>query len=377
MSATPKRKLICIASPTERTYYRAIVVAKEFIDREQNIVNTTGALPDGEVHEFTVSSVTVKHFKDGHLDGKLQVINLADGSVSFSEEYAKGVLQQIHEKVATSSAATPRHEGTTLKTSKGTHSFYCNGKEVAEETVSSNGASLELLGNIPDGEVKEFNEKDQIITLAHYKNNKLNGELIRYSEDGQELSREHYTDGLLQGEATYITQTDTGNLTAKCTYRNSRLHGERTLTQQDGTLRCLESYSDGQLNGSRITYYPNGRKKSEENYTEGQRNGKRELFFPNGKLWYTENYLEGKLDGLRQCFFPNEEVWFFENYTNGRLDGERKKFFPDGKLELEEFYSDGLLEGKRNLYDEEGNLISHDEYHWGALSYATDTARKK
>ncbi|WP_428073993.1 toxin-antitoxin system YwqK family antitoxin [Candidatus Avelusimicrobium luingense] len=379
MPTTQKKKLICIASPTDRTYYRATVVAKEFIDREQNIVNTTGTLPDGEVYEFTVSSATVKHFRNGKLDGKLQVINLTDGSVSFSEEYTKGILQQIHEKATPVApiGAAPRHEGTTLKTSKGTHSFYCNGKEVAEETVSSNGASLELLGNIPDGEVKEFNEKDQIITLAHYKNNKLNGELIHYTDNGQELSREHFIDGLLQGEATYITQTNKEQLTAKCTYRNSRLHGERTLTQQDGTLRCLESYSDGQLNGPRITYYPSGRKKSEENYTEGRRHGKRELFFPDGALWYVENYLDGKLDGQRQCFFQNGEVWFYENYTNGRLDGERKKFFPDGKLELEEFYSDGLLEGKRNLYDEEGNLISHDEYHWGALAYATDESRKK
>ena len=237
MTCGTKEKIICIASPTDRTYYRAMAVAKEFVDREQNVVNTIGTLPDGEVCEFTVSSVTVKHLQNGKLNGRLEVRNLADGTVSFSEEYENGVLKQIQQNTPAAPAA-PKHEGTTLKTSKGTHSFYCNGKEVAEETISSNGVSLELLGNIPDGEVKEFNEKDQVITIAHYQNNKLNGELIRYTDDGQEIVHENYENGLLQGEAVYFTFTKRGTFTSKCEYKNSRLNGERTLTQQDGTLRC-------------------------------------------------------------------------------------------------------------------------------------------
>lgn len=344
MTNTNKEKIICITSPTDRTYYRACAVAKEFVDREQNVVHTTGTLPDGEVCEFTVSSVTVKHFQAGKLNGKLEVMNLADGTISFSEEYQDGVLKQIHEKAAPATTnAAPLHEGTTLKTSKGSHSFYCNGKEVAEETISSNGASLELLGNIPDGEVKEFNEKDQVITVAHYKNNKLNGELIRYADDGKEIARENYENGFLQGPATYITFTQNDFLTAQCSYRTSRLDGERTLTQQNGTLRCREFYKNGHLNGPRLCYYPSGNKEREENYTNGKLSGKREMFFPDGKIWYRESFSAGRLDGERQCFFPN------------------------GKVYLEEFYADGLLEGRRNTYDEQGTLLSTEEYHWGTL----------
>lgn len=348
MSSQTKEKIICITSPTDRTYYHATAVAKEFVDREQNVVNTVGQLPDGEVCEFAVNSVTVKHFQNGKLNGKLEVRNLTDGTVSFSEEYENGVLKQIQKNTP---VATPKHEGTTLKTSKGSHSFYCNGQEVAEETISSNGISLELLGNIPDGEVKEFNEKDQVITIAHYKNNKLNGELIRYTDDGQEIVHENYENGFLQGEAVYFTFTQRGILTAKCTYKNSRLNGERTLTQQDGTLRCREFYKNGHLSGPRVCYYPSGHKEREENYTDGKLSGKRELFFTDGKLWYRENY------------------------TGGRLDGERQCFFPSGKLYLEEFYADGLLEGHRNLYNEAGSLLTSEEYHWGSLVHNTE--RKK
>ncbi len=346
MSNTEKEKIICIATPTDRTYYRVQTVAKEFIDRQQNVVHTTGTLPEGKVKEFAASSLTVKHFHEGKLDGKLEVINLADGTVSFSEEYKNGVLQQIHEQtippVSVPQPVAPRHTGTTLKTSKGSHSFYCNGQEVAEETISSSGASLELLGKIPDGEVKEFNEKDQVITLAHYKDNKLNGALIRYTDKGEELVRENYINGLLQGEATYITFTKNGTVTATCSYKNSRLNGERILMQQDGTLRCKEIYKNGRLDGKRQCFYPTGSKEREENYAEGKLNGQREMFFPDGKVWYRENYV------------------------SGRLDGERKCFFPSGKLYLEEFYADGLLEGKRSVYDEKGQLLSRQEYHWGS-----------
>ncbi|WP_428049627.1 toxin-antitoxin system YwqK family antitoxin [Candidatus Avelusimicrobium caledoniensis] len=351
MTSNTKEKIICITSPVDRTYYRAMAVAKEFVDREQNVVNTVGTLPDGEVCEFTVNSLTVKHLKDGKLNGKLEVRNLTDGTVSFSEEYENGVLKQIQQNTPATTVAAPKHEGTTLKTSKGTHSFYCNGKEVAEETISSNGISLELLGNIPDGEVKEFNEKDQVITIAHYKSNKLNGELIRYTDTGQEIVHENYENGFLQGDAVYFTFTQRGTWTTKCSYKNSRLNGERTLTQQNGTLRCREFYKNGHLSGPRVCYYSNGNKEREENYSDGKLSGKREMFFVDGKLWYRENYTSGRLDGERLCFFPN------------------------GKVYLEEFYADGLLEGHRNMYNEEGSLLTSEEYHWGSLVHNTE--RKK
>lgn len=354
-----KEKIICITTPTDRTYYLAKPLAKEFVDREQNIVHTMGTLPEGQVTELTVSTATLKSFHNGKLHGKLEVVNLSDGTISFSEEYKDGDLQQIHEaapqlrSTQTSVVTAPvRHTGTTLKTSKGSHSFYSNGQEVAEETIASNGATLELLGNIPDGEVKEFDENDKLITLAHYKDNKLNGELIHYAGDGRILSREAYANGFLQGQASYCTYTKNDVLTAICRYKNSRLHGERILTQKDGTVRCRESYKNGHLNGPRVCYYANGNKEREENYTDGKLNGKRELFFPDGKLWYQEIYI------------------------NGRLNGERLGFFPNGKRYLEEFYTEGLLEGTRNIYTEDGTLLTSEQYHWGTLTNDTERSEK-
>lgn len=347
-----KEKLICIISPTARTYYRAVNVAKEFLDKEQNVINKTGTIPDGKITEFNVSVATVKHVKNGQLHGTLQVLNLVDNTITVQEEYERGALLRVDQKSAETPSEKPQNKpffpGTIVKTSKGARSFYSNGKEVAEETIASNGITVELLGNIPDGEVKEIDENGHILSVSHYKANKLDGEMIRYNEQGKEISKENYQNGLLEGPAEYISFTQNDVLTAKCSYKNSLLNGERTLCQQNGTLRKKEFYKDGRLDGARSSFYSNGNLESKENYVNGKLEGNREFFFPTGGLWYQENY------------------------SNGRLDGQRLGYFANGKLFLEESYNEGMLEGTRKTYTENGELLSSEEYHWGTLVHNTE-----
>lgn len=351
-----KEKFICISTPSGRTYYRAIPLAKEFLDKEQNIVNTTGTLPDGEITELNVSSATIKNLKDGKLNGKFEVLNLTNNTVTYSEQYENGRLVSITERnlaknpvqETKAEKAIRLYPGTILKSTKNSNSFYIKGKEVAEETLSSNGVTLEILGKIPDGEVKEFGENGLVKTEAHYKDNKLNGPVLRYDDNGVLLSKEEYVNGILQGPAEYFTTLKHDTLHAECTYKNAQLSGRRTITQKDGTLRQEETYKHGRLNGKRIIYYPNGNKESEATFENGKLHGERLLYFPTGELWYRENY------------------------NNGRLDGDRFGYFASGKVHLEEFYSEGVLEGKRNIYAENGELLSSEEYHWGSLVHNTD-----
>lgn len=350
-----KEKLICIITPTGRTYYKAQPLAKEFLDKDHNVINTSGTIPDGEIIEYNVSSATIKNLLNGKLNGKLEVQNLTDGSVSFSEEYKDGHLMQITErhsnKELLKSVSKPEahYPGTVLKTTKNSNSFYINGKEVAEETISSNGTSLEVLGVIPDGEVKEFDENGRIKTEAHYQNNKLNGELRRYTDNGEVLSQEQYKDGLLNGEAQYFTYTKEGVVASVCSYKNGKLEGERTVFVQ-GKTDCLvkEQYQNGRLHGEKKTFYANGKIETLEQYADGKRHGNREIYFPTGEIWYREIY------------------------NNGKLDGERFSYAPNGKIHLEEFYTDGLLEGTRRIFSETGELLVCEEYHFGSLVHNTE-----
>lgn len=348
-------KIICLTAPGERTYYKATPIAKEFLDKDNNLVNTTGQIPDGEVTEISTSSITCKHFENGKLHGKLEVINLADHSVTFSEEYQNGQLMHVTEPhlspVSTplpETKATPIYPGTTLKTTKDVRAFYVNGKQVAEQTISANGATLELLGSIPDGEVKEFTESGKLKTEAFYKNNKLNGTLTRYRDDGKILSKESYEDGVLKGSAEYNSYIKGDVLCTRCTYKNAVLEGVLTVTQQNGVVREETSYNRGKQHGTHTTFYSNGTPELIEHFVEGKLQGERKLFFPTGQLWYQENYL------------------------NGRLDGERTEFFTTGKPRLNELYSEGLLNGQRNTYDEQGNVIASEEFHWGNIVHNTE-----
>ncbi len=346
--------LFCIVTPQARTYYKALCVATEFLDKDNNIINKTGTIPNGEVNEINATSLTKKHFENGKLNGTLEVINLADNSVTFSEEYEDGQLVCVTEHNAPLLKETisemekqPIYSGTVLKTTKDVRAFYVDGKQVAEETLSANGTALELLGNIPDGEVKEFNESGKLKTQATYQNNKLQGTLTHYDNEGHVLSVETYENGILNGPATYYSYVSQGPLCTSCQYKQALLDGEFIVKQEDGTIREQSFYVKGRLHGARHTFYVNSTPESEETYADGKLQGTRKLFFPTGQLWYEENY------------------------ENGRLEGERTEFFTNGKMRLSEFYSDGTLNGQRNQYNSSGELIASDEYHWGNIVHNT------
>ena len=292
-------KLLCIVTPEARTYYKATCVAQEFLDKDNNLVHKIGEIPDGEISEITTATVTVKHFEQGKLHGKLEVVNLANRSVTFSEEYNRGQLLRVSETVAPTPVAkpvaqaeqtAPLYNGPVCKTSKDMRAFYVEGKQVAQETLGPNGAVLELLGRIPDGLIKEFNEAGQLKAEVHYLGNKLHGELLRYNEAGQLLSRETYQQGILNGPAEYNSYSQRNSFHTQCAYINAQLDGPFIITQKDGTVRERAQYAKGRLIGEHTTYYQNGTVEMQEKLTDGKITGERKLFFSTSELWYLEKY---------------------------------------------------------------------------------------
>lgn len=349
-----KEKIICVVTPTCRCYYHATPLAKEFLDKDQNLVHISGTIPDGEVVEIKSSTKTIKRYKSGKLDGKLEIFDLTSGELTFSEQYKDGVLIDLKDHTIHGSPLppiikkAPHYEGTVVKTNKNTQSFYVNGKEVAEVTITPQGSTVEQLGEIPNGPVKEFDENGQVRLEATYKDNRLEGVLSRYDDKGQLLSQETYTQGKLHGPATYYSYLMQGKGTVSATYNNMQLDGEWTSYFPDGSLCAKAFYQNGKLQGERVSYYHNGQVNVQETYENGKLNGQRLIYFPEGPVWYQENYKNGRLDGERFCFFQN------------------------GKKYLEEFYAEGLLEGPRKIYTETGDLLTSEEYHWGALVHNTE-----
>ncbi len=350
-----KERIICLVTPDSRSYYRAVPLAKEFLDKDHNLINTAGTLPEGEVEEFDINTKTVKHYKDGKLDGDLQIVDLSTGEITFSEKYKNGVLLEVADHtlhgtpvITPAPKPQPHYDGTVIKVNKKTQSFYIDGKEVAEQTVSASGATLELLGDIPDGPAKEFDENGLLRADAEYKNNKLEGMLVRYDEKARPVSREHYVKGQLQGASEYYSYATEGLIKTVAHYKNSQLDGDWVCCYPDGAPCIKAFYKNGKLQGSRVTLYQNGKTCCEEAFENGKLHGKRLIYFPEGPVWYEENY------------------------KNGRLDGERFSFFQNGQKHSSEFYTEGLLEGPRTVYNEDGQLLLNEEYHWGSLLHNTE-----
>jgi len=350
-----KEKLFCIVTPDGKTYYKAVALAKEFLDKDQNIIHTIGSIPDGEFDEIKTATKTVKNYKNGKLNGTLSMLDLNTNEVTFTEQYKDGILIDAKE-LSSPTFSVPLHknpltktyQGTSVKTNKNTLSFYVDGKEIAEQTVTSDGSVVEQLNNIPDGPVKEFDENNTLRLEVTYRNNKPEGKMIRYDETGQLISQENYQHGKLNGPAVYYSFSMQGRNEVKANYKNALLDGPWVFYLPGEKPFIKATYQNGKLQGTYTVLYQNGQTNIQENY---------------------EN---GKLQGQRQIFFPNGHIWYLEHYKNGRLDGDRLCFFSNGNKFLEEFYTDGLLEGTRKIYAENGELLTNEEYHWGSPVHNTE-----
>jgi antitoxin component YwqK of YwqJK toxin-antitoxin module len=202
--------------------------------------------------------------------------------------------------------------------------------------------------------VKEFNDKRQLISEAHYQSNKLHGLFVRYDTNGKILSRENYKQGLLHGPAEYFYKRGGKMFCASCNYQDNLLQGSFIVKESDTELvREKTHFMKGLRHGERCYYYENGKTESQEVFVNGVLHGERKVFYPDGPLW------------------------FKEEYANGKPDGERIGYWPNGEKFLEELYSDGLLHGERKTFTKDGSLIVQEEYHWGKIVHNTETPHKK
>ncbi|MCL2888256.1 MAG: toxin-antitoxin system YwqK family antitoxin [Elusimicrobia bacterium] len=345
-------RIISVATKKSKIYYKVQAIAEEILDDNGNPTQTNGAVPDGEIVEFASNLQTVKHYKNGVLHGKLQVLDITTGKVTLTEEYENGELKSI---VDTATRA-PLSPATTLKqaeqeikedlSKKGLvmtkvkdNLVFCNeGQEVARCLLLD--GSL-LSGKIPDGIIKEYYESGVLRTEAPYKGGVMDGVVTKYDEFGRMILKENYVDGRLDGGAVYYN------------YR-----GQEKSKETAG-------YKNGRLEGRRTAFYPSGREFIVENYEANRLDGRREVYFESGILSLEENYKKGLLNGARVIYYPNGAMWYKEFYINAQLEGERLSCYPKGELYLKENYKHGLLEGTKIVYDKTGTAVLEEEYSFG------------
>jgi len=111
--------------------------------------------------------------------------------------------------------------------------YYSGNKEIAKQTFYEKGNKI-LVGKIPDGLAKEYNENGQIQAEESFKDGQLNGLVKAYNKKGK--------------------------------------------------LDAELNYENGKLSGLAKGYYQKGKLKEEQNYKDGKRDGVAKIYFKNGKL---------------------------------------------------------------------------------------------
>ena len=173
--------------------------------------------------------------------------------------------------------------------------YYVNGKEVARDIWDKEG-NRKIVGKIPDGLVKEYDENGQLVGEDNYKNGEL--------------------DGL------------------------SRLYGGK-----DRHLLLEINYKNGKARVWK-TYYENGVLRMEINYKNGKRNGIERLYTKNEKLGIESNWKDGKRDGITKIYWEDGDIIaYIDTYKNGEKIN-RKAYGREGKLEFDQDYPYIEKEGK-------------------------------
>ena len=265
------------------------------------------------------------------------------------------------DKPATAPAAakqpemTPPGEGDVVRKVMDNLRIYLqNDSEVAREILTRAGAVSELVGQIPDGIVREYYRNGQLKLEELYKDGKLNGLRKKFDEMGRLWAEENYLNGKMEGQVKVHNYFKDKVFEEEASFKDNKLNGIRRTFYPNSKVSVEENYLDGRLNGIRKSFYENGHVNTEETYTDDRLNGARKRYYDNGQLWNEEIYLDGRLDGERKDYYPTGQLRLEETYKEGKMHGGRKFFYDNGHPMYEETYIDGKLQQRKEYKTKQG-----------------------
>lgn len=161
-------------------------------------------------------------------------------------------------------------------------SFYDDGKVVATATYDLKNNKISRTGRIPDGAVKEYDNKGILTYDLQYKNNKCNGPFTEYYENGTVRSKGSYKEDKLDGKVREFNED--GSLLLEKNYKNGMLNGDLVQYYDNGKVLGKASYKDNVPSGSAKTYYYNGTLRNSVFFKNGKLNGDEMYYWEDGKV---------------------------------------------------------------------------------------------
>lgn len=241
-------------------------------------------------------------------------------------------------------------------------------------------SEVEYLKNWKSGLEKIYDEETgQLISSAHYKEDKLSGEKKVFgTNNGQErlVLSENYLDGVLNGERREFHLN--GNPKELALYQSGRLHGERIRFDESGKRISIQRFKNGDLDGLSEEFFAGEQIKFHGEFRAGKKHGRHETFNSKGQLSGLEFYQEGKVIDFDPGAKANEscifEIYSSEglkierrSYLGGRPEGEWIRYREDLQVLEKKYFEKGVLSGKWEEFDDEGLPQREREYVSGRL----------
>ena len=123
------------------------------------------------------------------------------------------------------------------------------------------------------------------------------------------------------------------------TYKNRKLEAE---SEVDGTfMKMTYMFEDNNFNKGNVNLYIDHKLFATVKVKDSLQDGEMKIFYPNGKVMGTSIFKNGKLNGVSKMFYENGKIMMKMNFKDDELEGEAIIYDEDGKILDKQFYKNG------------------------------------
>nr|WP_314531794.1 toxin-antitoxin system YwqK family antitoxin [uncultured Fusobacterium sp.] len=123
------------------------------------------------------------------------------------------------------------------------------------------------------------------------------------------------------------------------TYKNRKLEAE---SEVDGTfMKMTYIFENNNFNKGTVNLYIDHKLFATVKVKDSLQDGEMKMFYPTGKVMVTSIFKNGKLNGVSKMFYENGKIMMNMNFKDDELEGEAIIYDEDGKILDKQFYKNG------------------------------------
>jgi len=123
------------------------------------------------------------------------------------------------------------------------------------------------------------------------------------------------------------------------TYKNRKLEAE---SEVDGTfMKMTYMFEDNNFNKGTVNLYIDHKLFATVKVKDSLQDSEMKIFYPTGKVMGTSIFKNGKLNGVSKMYYENGKIMTKMNFKDDELEGEAIIYDEDGKILDKQFYKNG------------------------------------